>query len=214
MDPPWTNVPSRSSRRPVDYNSIAPSHAQSRYPGASRVPPSGYGGTHAPATRAPGAMREHRIEDFDIGTIIVAPMHQQDSCSTTDRADPCLTVSNFGDIYSKCRKMVVVATFYNHYIAVPVFSHEGSGLQRKPHKDEFVSIRDHRSSRPFEALSHHKPLVTEFLRPEADRYYPESVVHLTLPQSRNYKAKCIIEGRLDGVSTNRLIRLYWSFSPR
>ena len=209
----WRKVSTTPTRRLVDYSDIAPSRpAQSRYTGIGKVPPSGYGGPRAPTTRLGDQMRQQRREDFQVGTIIRAPLHEQDSANTYP-GDPCLTESIHGKIFTKKRKMIVVALYHYHYLAVPLYSHSGSGLERKPNKDEYVSVRDHRSDQPFQPQSRHTPLLTGVLRKEVDRYYPTSVAHVTFPQSRDYRAECIIEGRLDSTSTQRLRDLYWSFSP-
>lgn len=59
--------------------------------------------------------------------------------------------------------MIVLATFQDNYIAVPIHTHNRRGLEGKANPEEFVSVRDHRVPVPFTQLSMHRPLLTELL---------------------------------------------------
>ena len=77
------------------------------------------------------------------GLIIRAPLHEQDyitaNSTITAPDNRSITPSEFGNIHTKYRKMIVVACFAKHYIAVPLFTHNGRGLVNKK-ANEYVSI--------------------------------------------------------------------------
>ena len=104
--------------------------------------------------------------------------------------------------------MIVVALYQDHYVVVPMYTHQHRGLNDPRHDiDEWVSVQDHRS--PLcEQQSNHKPLVTSHLDNQVTLFDPKSVAHITAPVSRFYNAPCRLEGQLDGKSTYRLVRLY------
>lgn len=69
-------------------------------------------------------------ESFKPGTIIRAILHEPDfqgvaRASDVTRADRFRTDSVPGPIYTKTRKMIVLATFHDNYIAVPLYTHNG-----------------------------------------------------------------------------------------
>ena len=108
-------------------------------------------------------------------------------------------------VFSKHRPMIVVALFENHYVVVPLFTHRGQGLQYVKNPDEYVSIRDHRSTEPFTRLSRHKPLVTDSLSIGLE---PNTTAWITYPVSRLYDLESELCGFLNPASTSRLVALY------
>ena len=53
-------------------------------------------------------------------------------------ADEYTTESRYGLINSKVRHMIVIECYEDHYIAVPLFTHNGRGLTRKRQPDEYI----------------------------------------------------------------------------
>lgn len=115
-------------------------------------------------------------EEFLVGTIIKAPIHEEDfkwtprppsaeasqtadergrysqsgmsAPKTTLKKERHITFSNWNDpIYTEVRFMIVIALFYDHYLAIPLYTHRGNGLAHKDNKWEYASIKDHRESR-------------------------------------------------------------------
>ena len=153
-------------------------------------------------------------EVYKPGMIIRAPLHEPFLPGATDMKDRTRTESLQGPVFTKVRKMIVVALYYDHYTALPVYTHNGNGLERKPVTDEFVSIKDHRSQEPFAQLSKHSPLVTQTMIPGIKLMHPKATLHLTYPVSRKYILPATPEGQLDQASTDTMITMYSATIPR
>ncbi|KAI4203421.1 MAG: hypothetical protein LQ350_001942 [Teloschistes chrysophthalmus] len=138
--------------------------------------------------------------EYKPGMIIRAPLHEQDSkggqhrpngtgssvatmASEATKAERYTTESRFGTIFTKHRKMIVVALHQDNYVAVPMYTHNGMGLVNKARPDEFVSIKDHRDKNDadWRQLSKWDPLVTEHLKEGIDLFDPKSTVHVAYP---------------------------------
>ena len=159
--------------------------------------------------------------DFTLGTIIRAVVHEEEftkgpkptpfapSTTVTNHGREHVTHGDFGPIYSENRFLIVVNNRpRNHYLAIPVYSHKGNGLARKVHRDEYVSVADHRHLENCQQQSAHAPLVTEFLKDDVDELLPMSVAYASYPVSRKYGLPVAIQGRLDEKSTKRLVAMY------
>lgn len=151
-------------------------------------------------------------EAFSPGMIIRAPVHEPN----LDRAlnpsqvtvnDGTVTETLYGLVTSKYRYMIVTATYSDHYIAIPLYTHNGHGLTRKLNPDEYVSLRDHRRPGPFSKLSAHKPLLTKDLKPEINLFDPVTTAHIPYPISRGYILPAVHEGSLEPESTRNLLKL-------
>lgn len=162
----------------------------------------------------------HRHE-FALGTIIRGVIHEQDIMNTprplptsvptavTNAGKEHVTHGDFGPVYSENRILIVVNNRPgDHYLAIPVYSHKGNGLTKKSHKDEYVSVADHRYLNNCEQQSAHSPLVTEFLKDGVDELLPVSVAYASYPVSRKYGLPVAHQGRLDDESTKRLVAMY------
>ncbi len=124
------------------------------------------------------------------------------------------TDSKFGTIYTKYRHMIVVALYHEHYVAVPLYTHNGKGLEQKLKADEFVSVRDHRAAGSFTKLSVHPPIVTEQLNAAVDNFHPKSTAHFTYPVSRNYGLPVIVEGQVTKACWKNLASLVNNYAAR
>ncbi|KAL8686813.1 MAG: hypothetical protein Q9224_005330 [Gallowayella concinna] len=177
------------------------------------------------------ANRSVRIptEDYQLGMIIRAPLHEQDSpnarrpgggtssiatnSSEATLAEHYKTESKFGTIFTKYRKMIVVALHQDHYVAVPLYTHNGRGLVNKRQPDEFVSVKDHRYGNEdgFVPLSRWDPLVTESVKEGIDLFDRMSTAHLAYPVSRRYQLPVVLEGCLRRSSYGLLVNLFNRF---
>ncbi|KAI1763397.1 hypothetical protein GGR53DRAFT_467433 [Hypoxylon sp. FL1150] len=83
-------------------------------------------------------------EAYCVGTIFSAPFHTASSVEDLNIPfdDPSLTASPYGSIFSKFRKVVVIKLFGGHCFVLPIYTHNGNGLDGKKHIEEFISIRD------------------------------------------------------------------------
>ena len=144
-------------------------------------------------------------EAFRLGMIIRAAVHEQELPNTTN-ADKSITDSKFGPIYTKYRKMIVIALHQDHYLALPMFTHNGKGLVNKARPDEFISVQDHRLKGEFTALSSYRPLVTEYLNAGIDFFHPKSTIHITYPLPRKYDLPLVYEGFINPEAVSRLLK--------
>jgi len=153
-------------------------------------------------------------ELYKPGMIVHAPLHEPFLSGATDNNDRTRTESIFGPVFTKMRKMIVVALYHDHYTALPLYTHKGNGLQAKAKPDEYVSVRDHRMQGPFTPLSKHLALVTETMNLGTTLMHPKATAHLTYPVSRKYDLPVRPVGQLDKSSTRSLIALYLETIPR
>ncbi|KAL8738459.1 MAG: hypothetical protein Q9190_008005 [Brigantiaea leucoxantha] len=202
-------------------------------PYASTRPHSIYNPSHDPSSHhhlRSSANRSVKLpkSHFKPGMIIRAPLHEQDfkggkgtsiagsnATAVTAAADEKYTTeSRFGPIFTKYRKMIVVAMHEDNYVAVPLYTHNGKGLKHKTAPDEFVSIRDHRlqdhhdQHGGWSKLSKWDPLVTEYVRDGIDVFDRMSTAHLAYPVSRKYVLPVVHEGQLRATSLRMLVELF------
>lgn len=157
-------------------------------------------------------------EEFQVGTIIKAPIHEEDfnwtprpnsmgmSGSLADRGRYC-HFSNWNDpIYTEVRFMIVIALFYDHYLAIPLYTHGGNGLAHKDNKWEYASIEDYREPRSLQEAGN--LLHTEYLKPDCKHLLPQSVAHIAYPVSRKYNLPVAPQGRLRQDSTDALVKVF------
>lgn len=173
------------------------------------------------ADTEPVDYRSFRKQDFTLGTIIRATIHEQDfmdtpksrpfatPTGTTNVGKDHVTHGAFGRVYSENRFLIVVNNRpEDHYLAIPVYSHKGNGLAKKIHRDEYVSVADHRYLANCQQQSAHAPLVTEFLKDGVEELFPKSVAYASYPVSRKYGLPVAHQGKLDDESTKRLVAMY------
>lgn len=158
-------------------------------------------------------------DDFKPGMIIRALLHEQDYEASSSRsnitvADKYRSSTKFGPIYTKCRKMIVLALYEDHYTAIPVFTHNGNGLDRKNKPEEFISIKDHRAKFECPPLSLNGQLVTDYMYQGTQLFDVKSTAHVTYALSRKYDLPCVKEGCLTKKSSNFLIKLFRTYAPQ
>ena len=159
--------------------------------------------------------------EFVPGIIIRGIVHEQDlmdtpkpvpveyPTTTTDRGNKHVTHGAFGPVYSENRFLIVVNVRpEEHYLAIPVYSHKGNGLSKKLHRDEYVSVADHRYLANCQQQSAHAPLVTESLKDGVEELMPMSTAYTSYPVSRKYALPVAHQGRLNKESTKRLVAMY------
>jgi len=160
--------------------------------------------------------REFSRDEFKPGTIIRAPIHEEDFRRTSPSVSNLSSRSgykshvshtDFGAVYSENRLFIVVQQFKSHYLAIPLFTYQGTGLRKEHDVGEYASIEDHRY--PGSSLRAAKPvLATGELQPTVKPFRPESVAHLTYPVSRKYNLHVAYQGRLRREDTECLVKLF------
>ena len=177
-------------------------------------------------------------EEFEVGTIIKAPIHEEDfnwtpcppsveasntgyerggysnsgmsTPRTVNKKARHITFSNWNDpIYTEVRFMIVVALFYDHYLAIPLYTHGGNGLAHKNNKWEYASIQDHREPRSLQEAG--TLLHTEYLKPDCKHLLPQSVAHVAYPVSRKYSLPVAPQGHLAAESTVCLVKIFGQY---
>lgn len=159
--------------------------------------------------------------EFALGTIIRGVIHEQDIMNTprpapsnaptaiTNAGKEHVTHGDFGPVYSENRFLIVVNNRPgDHYLAIPIYSHKGNGLAKNLHREEYVSVADHRYLANCQQQSAHDPLLTEFLKDGIEELLPMSVAHASYPVSRKYGLPVAHQGRLNDESTKRLVAMY------
>ena len=207
--------PKELGPRPGPPSAAATSRVSAYNSGNWRDQPRPAYGPGQPNARGNGSLRS-KFEVFPStfyrpGIIITSPLHEQDyneANSTVTADNRSITPSEFGNIHTKYRKMIVVACYSKHYVAVPLYTHNGRGLINKA-DGEYISIQDHRdTSMNFQALSRHGSLLTGHLQEGIKKYDPLTTAHFTYPSSKHYDCKVVYEGCLKPRSTDLLVRLF------
>jgi hypothetical protein len=174
-------------------------------------------GQHSVTLRDSDAV--HPAGSYGVGVIFSAPHHTPSS--TDERwvsvTDPHNTATPFGIVYSKYRKMIVVKTFGEHCLCLPIYTHHGQGLEGKSFLDEFVSIRDAGDPHPEPAEGSHGRL-TAVANPDlrGQIVAGKSNVKVTEICCHRYDAPATIEGKLNSLdlSMQRLIELVSAVSAK
>ena len=183
-------------------------------PRQAPVPPTPTQGTAGTKRLKAMGCQTYRKEEFKIGKIIRAPFHEQDYNPPGITNTNDLTESNWGPVHSKFRPMIVVALYRDHYIVVPLFTHQSRGISNPRYqKDDWISVKDHRTTE-CEQQSSHAPLTTSTLERDVPIFHPKSAAHVTAPASRSYTALCKMQGQLTQNSIFRLLDLYVERAPK
>ena len=157
------------------------------------------------------------------GMLIRAAMHEPDlnqggasssNITTATVADTYRTDTRLGPIHTKVRKAIVIALYQDHYLVVPLFTHNGNGLLNKVRPEEFISVRDHRFHGDFKNLSKHGVLDTEHLNAGVKPLHEKSTAHITYLISRKYDLLVVHEGHLTAEATHQLVKLFDMYAPK
>ena len=176
-------------------------------------------GQGKPMTHLSNNRMKYSKSFYQPGMIIRSHLHESDfmagqSTCTVEPSNPNITPSAFGNIHTKERKMVVVACYNLHYIAIPMYTHGGRGLLNKK-AEEYISVRDHRdTSTDFKELSKHGMLLTQHVQSGIRLFDRMSAAHITYPVSMSYDLPVIFEGNLGPNSINHLVRLFLEYAPK
>ncbi len=210
----------RNSRFGASPPSVAASYRADVYELPHKAP-SMFRNSVMGSMRGPPDLRSTRIQKlskslFKPGMIVRAAVHEPDLHGTAGGsamtlADRYTTESRFGTIHSKYRKMIVIALYETHYLAIPLYTHNGNGVAHKSKPDEYISVRDHRSPGPFSIQTVHGELVTDQVNAGIHPYDPNSLAHITYPVARKYDLPLIVEGQLGKRSAKHLWSLYDDF---
>ena len=158
---------------------------------------------------------------YKMGTIIRAPLHEEDSAGGKSACGPdagigpirMVSRSALGDaVHSKYRKLIVISLQHDHYLVLPLYTHNGEGVENRGRHDanEFTSVQDHRAD-AVRAQLIHPILRTKYLEDHVNHYRSKSTVHFSYPVSRRYALPVIYEGELTLESTDLLRQLFANY---
>ena len=160
---------------------------------------------------------EHYVQlkkaDFKAGMIFMAPIHTEDWHANAQPNSYTTISQTYGPIYTKCRMMIVVAKYENHYVSLPIYTHGGHGIERKPAKWEYVSIRDSRQPRPYLDPGPNPPITELNMLTASLVLAPSAFVHLPYVVSRVYELHIRPQGELGPKALVQLIALHNRFMP-
>lgn len=145
-------------------------------------------------------------EDLAVGMIIRAPFHEEDAREggRVNEKCPYITRSSFGQIHTKVRPFIVVALLNSHYLAVPLYTHNGRGIGKKD-PNEYIYVHDkvraetgvscppHPNKDGWEALS----AVINRHDTNVPAYEPMSCAHFAYLVPRKYGLPVSLEGNLE-----------------
>lgn len=139
---PSANVQVQLPARPQMMGSFHGSIAQERWPRApSNIGTSTYGASNfGSLNNQSGIINEPAA--YQEGTVFAAPFHQHDFNQPEVPQNKDQSMTGAGIVNTKIRKFVVVHRLPRSVIALPIYTHEGRGLEKKSEKNEFVSIRE------------------------------------------------------------------------
>ncbi|KAH7157665.1 hypothetical protein B0J13DRAFT_542348 [Dactylonectria estremocensis] len=123
-----------------------------------------------------------------------------------------MSFSEFGAIHSKYRKMIILETWGEHCICLPLYSYCGKGLDgRRDIAEEYISVRD-----DSKAFWDREESSAGFLTAVRDPSWPRSrmfitgrtVVKLTEKIVHSYSDNCSVEGHLYQDDFRKLYKTY------
>ncbi|KAM5346502.1 hypothetical protein ACJ41O_009507 [Fusarium nematophilum] len=144
--------------------------------------------------------RKRPPHELTVGIIISAPFHNQCREQIVSADDASISLTGFGAVYSKYRKMVIIQEWAEHLTCLPIYSYQARGLEtRRGLVAEYVDIRDVEDRDPAP-----KQTETETVPARRGEEWDtgktfiggRSVVKLTEAVVFNRQCKCSVEGRI------------------
>ena len=153
-------------------------------------------------------------EDLAVGTMIRAPFHEEYASEGGIARGKRNYISqwSFGKVHTKVRPFIVVALLNSHYLAVPLYTHNGSGIgpndpneyiyvHDKVRAETGVSCPQHPNKEGWEALS----AVIDRNDTNVPAYEPTSCAHFARLVPYSYDVPVSLEGSLEESSRIRLM---------
>lgn len=182
---PQTCTDLREHVRPTTIPSVIPRMAASRIlqPRISKKTdrPSRY-----PKVRPGGPpLREvvrgvFHTDPYGTGWVIRAPLHEEDYEGGANYQSKYISGCDYNFAHTKKRILIVLAEYHYHYLAIPPYTHDDNGLNRKPNQDGFVYVHDKYrvSRRPLKQRKDRHLDAAIDLQTRIPHYRPKSAAHL------------------------------------
>jgi hypothetical protein len=176
-----------------------------------------------PKEPSPPRLRHH-VDRLKPGTIIRGQIYTEftqrgefnpyfDDNAKNNRVDDSHRFeTKWGIAYGEERHMIIVTQYYDHYVALPVFTHHGTGVKNKQNPYEYITLYDDRRENPARPKTVNGTLTTGVVDPGVYIFRRRSVVHLTAPVYKNFYHPVVREGELTAESTAHMLTLYLQFS--
>ncbi|RSL50368.1 hypothetical protein CEP53_008832 [Fusarium sp. AF-6] len=149
--------------------------------------------------------------ELRLGTIISTAVHEQARENTVSIDEFNKSLSGFGIVYSKYRKLIVVEEWTQHVVCIPLYSYNGRGLAgREALACEYFDVRDVDDPEPArgDTFLTLKAVRDEEWSKENTFIEGRTVAKLTEKITFYRNNKCSIEGRLEEESLCTLIPPY------
>ena len=118
---------------------------------------------------------------------------------------------DFGPIYSEDRYFIVVSLCKLTYYAIPCYTHEKKGLTNIAEKEDWISVKDHRSPKSCQQQSEHVPLCTGMMAPDAHILNAKTTAWLPYAIPIRYSVPVAYQGKLDQASAERVRSLFLEY---
>ncbi|KAF4441696.1 hypothetical protein F53441_11956 [Fusarium austroafricanum] len=156
--------------------------------------------------------QKRRWHELKPGTIISAPSHRQYQKDIVSTVNHNTAVSGFGAVYSKYRKMIILETWAENAVCLPIYTYNGKGLERRRGiADEYMDIRDADDKYPPKSDTDHEPLMAVRSEnwPGKNTFITgRSVVKLTEKNTHHFYDKCSIEGAVCKADFKRMYQVH------
>ena len=137
----------------------------------------------------------HAINEFKLGHVIVTAMHEAHfedlSLKLADRIsrqDRQVSYTRYGPVYSKPRKLVIIARYPEHMLCLPIYTNRQTGLRNKENKEHYMGVRDaqHYGGEKNEAphgpcLIVQRPLLPGIKKDDIAVLSDKAYIHITRP---------------------------------
>jgi len=91
----------------------------------------------------------HAINEFKLGHVIVTATHEAHfedlslkPAERTSGQDRQVSYTRYGPVYSKPRKLVIIARYPEHMLCLPIYTNRQTGLRNKENKEHYMGVRD------------------------------------------------------------------------
>jgi hypothetical protein len=161
---------------------------------------------HCATTKIDGALRRRKNKKhgaFVQGQILYVPLHAPNMDPKLSLNNPELNLSSAGPVFSKCRFVIVLRKFHKQMECLPIYTHGGKGVERKPKYElkEWTHVQDaNRSSSKDTSMSLFASLDRGSVNQNAYIYITESVIV-------EYAGDIQDRGRMEQSSFDRLHEL-------
>ena len=155
-------------------------------------------------------------ENLAVGMIIRAPFHEEDASEDGRAKEKSRYISpwSFGHVHTKIRPFIVVALLKSHYLAVPLYTHNGTGIGTKD-PNEYIYVHDKvRATNGVSCPPHPNKTGWDALSAVIDRddtnvpaYEPMSCAHFASLVPHRYGLPVSLEGKMEKSSMIRLMAL-------